>query len=77
MWPVNFVDYNSYQNNKLMSKAVFAILFTLMVTSMAITMEEAKNRIGKDQCAVKIMDLYEDEINAKIVELKKVHFPLI
>ena len=54
-----------------MNKFAIAVLFTIMVTSFAISMEEAKNMINQDQCATKTMDLLTPEIEAKVAELKK------
>lgn len=54
-----------------MSKAVLAIFLTLMVTSFAMTFDEAKGLIENDQCATKVMTQLQSQIEAKVTEMKE------
>jgi hypothetical protein len=53
-----------------MNKFAIAVIFTIMVSSFALTLDEAKNMINQDSCATKIMDLLAPEIEAKVAEVK-------
>ncbi len=54
-----------------MSKIVIAVIFALMVSSFAMSYDDAKNLIEKDSCAVKTMELLEGQIQAKAAQLKE------
>ena len=53
-----------------MNKFAIAVIFTIMVSSFALTLDEAKNLINQDSCATKVMELLAPEIEAKVAEVK-------
>jgi hypothetical protein len=55
-----------------MSKTFFVIFATLLVASFAIEpLQQIKDLVKTDECAVKTMEIIQPEIQAKIQELKK------